>query len=69
MKLPLPLPRPKPTEPVVFLLYPEQIAWIRSHAAGNASSFMRRLLEQLMEEERKELEAVQQQLRERQMAS
>lgn len=62
MKLPLPVPKARPTDSIVFLLYPEQIAWIRSHAGGNASSFMRRLLDQLIEEEHQEIEALQREL-------
>lgn len=65
MPLPLPLPEPEPTSTIVFLLHPQQIAWVRAHAGQRgASAFMRRLLNHLIEEERQEVERVKQQLRE-----
>lgn len=65
MPLPLPLPEPEPTSTIVFLLHPQQIAWVRAHAGQRgASAFMRRLLAQLIEEERQEIDRVKQQLRE-----
>lgn len=63
MELPLPLPEPKPTEAAVYLLHPEQIAWVRSHAGRNASLFMRRLIAQLMADERQEVARLQRKLR------
>ncbi len=56
MRLPLPL-TPESRTSVVLLLSPEQAAWLRSHAGRRGvSSFMRRLLAQLMEDERREIE-------------
>jgi hypothetical protein len=51
MAIPAPLPQAPPTVAIAFLLHPEQIAWICSHASRNASLFMRRLQAQLMKEE------------------
>ena len=56
MAVPVPPTVSTPTASVVFLLQLDQSAWIRAHAAGNASSFMRRLIAQLMEDERREVE-------------
>jgi HPt (histidine-containing phosphotransfer) domain-containing protein len=65
MPLPFPLPEPEPTTTAVFLLHPHQLGWIRAHAGRRgASAFMRRLLAQLIDEERQEIEHVKQQLRE-----
>ncbi len=56
MVMPLPL-TPQSRASVVLLLSPEQAAWLRSHAGRRGvSSFMRRLLAQLMEDERREIE-------------
>ncbi|MCP9889074.1 hypothetical protein KBY96_14195 [Cyanobium sp. ATX 6A2] len=53
--LPRPL-EPEATVQVGFLLRPEQVAWIKAHARRNASLFMRQLLDQQMEQERREVQ-------------
>jgi recombinational DNA repair protein (RecF pathway) len=55
-----PLPEAQTTLQVGFLLRPEQVAWIKAHARRNASLFMRQLLDQLMEQERREVQRLQQ---------
>lgn len=59
LSLPLPLPEAEPTVQVGYLLTPQQAAWVRAHGGrSGASSFMRRLLAQLIEEEGREIERV-----------
>lgn len=63
--LPLP-PEPEATVQVGFLLRPEQVAWIKAHARRNASQFMRQLIDQLMEQERREVQRLLEERRQRQ---
>lgn len=47
----------------VMLLRPDQQAWLRNHAGRRGVSlFMRRLLDQLMEQERQEIRQAQQRI-------
>jgi hypothetical protein len=60
------LPQTAVSEPrisVVLLLHPQQAAWLRNHAGRRGvSAYMRRLLSQLIEHERQEIEQVQHRL-------
>lgn len=53
----------EPRITVVLQLKPEQAAWIRAHASRRGvSAFMRQLLGQLIEEERRQIAQVRQRL-------
>jgi HPt (histidine-containing phosphotransfer) domain-containing protein len=61
VKLPEPETRERVT--IAFLLRPEQAAWLRNHAGRRGmSSLMRQILQQLMDDERREIERVRRRL-------
>jgi hypothetical protein len=54
---------------VGFLLRPEQVAWIKAHAGRSASRFMRELIDQLIEQEQREVRRLLDQRQQRQQQS